>query len=181
MTKEEQKHIVSLVNSVFKENVENMLKKCEEKYTEVVRERATNDIHNQNFAVKQQYPEKCFLSFVLKNGEFVVPYEVGTKLTLEFTGCGLKETILQIDTAKDEMLDITKVLDLCKHYDYCKVTTVTATDVVLFDEEELEKNDKVVRCDNEWKQTFEGFYTCADVIGAYQTVSKFYKKVEAQA
>lgn len=180
MTDNQKIEITKIVNNVFKKDVESLLKQVELKYTEVVKERATNDVHNQNFAVKQQYPEKSYISFILKNGEFVVPFECGSELTLTFVS-GSESKIVQIDTSKKELLEIESLLDIINKYDFCKVKTITKTNVELFDEEALEQEEKLVRCDNEWSQTFEGFYRCSDVVGVYQSVSKLDKVSKAEA
>lgn len=180
MTENQKIEITKIVNNVFKKDIESMLKQVEMKYADVVKERATNDVHNQNFAVKQQYPEKSYLSFILKNGEFIVPFECGSEVTLTFVS-GSENRVVHIDTKSKELLDITDLLKLIKDYDFCKVVSVTKTNVELFDEEALEKEEKIVRCDNEWSQTFEGFYRCSDVVGIYQNISKMEKVVPSQA
>lgn len=166
--------ISMMVDRKFKERSEQLFKKIEERYTEVIRERVTNDVHNQNFAVKQQHPETQLLSFILKNGEFAVPYTVGTKLTLSFvSGSETKE--VQIDTTTGEKVDVAMLLKLCRENEYCVIRTYTGKEVQLFDEEALEKSETIIKCDYNWSQVFEGLYRCEDVLGVYQTVSKLEK------
>jgi hypothetical protein len=183
MTENLKQETLKLVHKEVKTNMESMLKKVEEKYTEVVKERATNDIHNQNFAVKQQYPEKCYVSFILKNGEFVVPYETGSIVTLAFESTGKlhPDKVVTLDTSKKNSLDIKEILTLIATYDFCTVTSITKTEFELFDEEKLEKEDLIVRVKNEWSQTFEGCYRCSDVVGVYQNITKINVVDDAQA
>lgn len=183
MTENLKQDVLKLVHKEVKTNMESMLKKVEERYTDVVKERATNDVHNQNFAVKQQYPEKCYVSFILKNGEFVVPYEAGSLVTLSFESIGnkLPDKVVVLDTLNKDSLNIKEMLTLLKEYDFCTIKSITKTEFDLFDEEKLEKEDLIVRVKNEWSQTFEGCYRCADVVGIYQNVTKIDVVDDAQA
>lgn len=180
MTNQKEREIASIADKVFKERHESMMKVVESKYEEIIKERASNDVHNQNFAVKQQYPEKEYLSFILKNGEFVVPFEANTYVTLEFyDGCNVKDVVQ--GKIKELDLDIKKLLDLCHTCDYCVVKTYTTQEVEMFDEELLEKEEKLARVKYDWNQVFCGMYRCEDVVGCYKTTARFEKHIDSEA
>ena len=189
MTNEFEKEIKDVCRELAKEvsaevigsTLNDALMKVENEFRENLKERVTNDIHCQNDYAKQKYPEKSYLSFNLATGNFIVPYDVNSIVTVAFIKDDKKEE-LKMDTSTYDKFDIAKMLKLCKEYEYCKITCETVSEFELFDEDSLEKeNAKIVRLPHKWTQTFEGYARCSDVVAVYQNVAKIEKAEKAEA
>lgn len=184
MTSEFKKEIEEIAEKIsakvsakqFKEFSNGLLEEAGKKWANAKKEDALNQIRCQNDFAKQKYPESSYLSFNLATGNFIVPYDSKSKLTLEFIKDDDKKE-LELNTSEDTKLDVLELLKLCKNYEYCKIVCVTTNEFELFDEKEVESSEMIVKYPHEWSQTFEGFTKCSDVIAIYQNVAKI-KKVE---
>ena len=179
MKKMTRKEVAEIASKIWEDYSKQMLNQAVSKYQDAVKERAINDVHNQNEFAKQNYPEKSYLSFNLVTGNFIVPYDTNSKLKLVFLKDDKKKEV-ELDT-NDYKFDVEKLLKLCKEYDYCRIVCDTFVDFELFDEKEVENGGNIVKHPHQWVQTFEGFTRCSDVIAIYQNVAKIHKVEEAEA
>ena len=129
-----RKEVAEIASKIWEDYSKQMLNQAISKYQDAVKERAINDVHNQNEYAKQNYPEKSYLSFNLATGNFIVPYDTNSKLTLTFMKDDKKKE-LTLDT-KEDKFDVIKLLKLCKEYEYCKIVCDTFVDFELFDEKD---------------------------------------------
>ena len=188
MTSEFKKEIEEIAEKVsakvsakqFKEFSNGLLEKASEKWASAVKEDALNQIRCQNDFAKQKYPENSYLSFNLATGNFIVPYDAKSTLTLEFIKDDDKKE-LKLDTSRDAKFDVLELLKLCKDYEYCKIVCVTTNEFELFDEKEVESSDMIIKYPHEWSQTFEGLTKCSDIIAIYQNVAKIEKVEKPEA
>ena len=172
MNRNDRKELLETCNGIFKEYAEGMLKQVESKYAEALEERASNDVGNMNYQVKQAHPEVAMLAFQLKNGELAIPFKSNTDVRLFFKkGDFTKEVILDMEHL--ELVDLTYIMDNAKDFDICVIKTVTKQEVTMFDDEKFNKEKVVEKITKDWEQVYEGFYRCEDLVAVYQTISKF--------